>query len=249
MAQKFEQYPAAPITEAVMEFRFSGAYSIDAVRKVADAFTREYGPISEQNDFEFGFDLVEGRAMVRHDKAGFRLASNDQIRVLVLRPKSFICSRLAPYAGWDELKSRALVGYDRWKKIAGFKPLERVGVRYINRIDVPNTGAKIQLEDYLRIHPRVPVFVEPAPVDSYTLQVVQTVLNKYKLTINTATVPPPSINFFSFLLDIDVGLEKPKTVRSDDLSSLLDEMRDVKNTVFEQLITDRLREIFRRKLK
>jgi uncharacterized protein (TIGR04255 family) len=69
---------------------------------------------------------------------------------------------------------------------------------------------------------------------------------KGNVLINTIPVfPPPLVNHFSIMLDIDVSQQFDLPQRDDDLHGLLSQMRDEKNRVFEACITDTARELFR----
>ena len=122
--------------------------------------------------------------------------------------------------------------------------LERVGVRFQDRIDIPDAGdGQIQHNDYLNVG------IKDLPFSYRTVNTqlmnVDAVLNDtFGVLINCGRVlPPPLIDQISLLLDIDVYArgQLPRTER--ELWALLEEMRDLKNTIFESCITDKTREL------
>ena len=102
-----------------------------------------------------------------------------QVRVRSIGPNSvffrhdtFICSRLAPYTGWDDFFARTVRAWEVWRKSAGHTVLSRIGVRYVNRIDVPvaNT-ALVRPEDVLNVFPKSPEDLG-APLSAYAMEAI-----------------------------------------------------------------------------
>ena len=123
--------------------------------------------------------------------------------------------------------------------------LSRIGVRYINRIDVPSDAAdRVRLEDYLTIYPQMP---NGPPMLGYIMQVLRDVgEDNCRLIINSGSVVSPLIGFVSFLLDLDVFRENDLPRRDEELWKFIDRMREHKNQIFESCITQQARTIFDR---
>jgi uncharacterized protein (TIGR04255 family) len=132
-----------------------------------------------------------------------------------------------------------------WRKTAGPTELARIGVRYINRIDVPLDGTgQIRVEKYLRISPQLPDDLGE-PMSNYAMQVVLPLgSDNCNLVLNSSSVPSPLVGFASFVLDVDVFRETNLPGTDDELWALLNKIRDHKNRVFEGCITDSARAIF-----
>jgi uncharacterized protein (TIGR04255 family) len=119
-----------------------------------------------------------------------------------------------------------------------------VGVRYINRIDVP--GGRIILEDYLSFHPQMSA-VAVGNLMGYVMQVtLETFMPKWTATLtSTILQPPPVPDRNSILLDIDVFRSEALPNREDELWAMINEARIIKNDLFERSITPAARELFR----
>jgi uncharacterized protein (TIGR04255 family) len=132
-----------------------------------------------------------------------------------------------------------------WRKTAGPSELARIGVRYVNRLDIPLEGTgRIQVEKYLRVSPQLPDELGD-PMSTYAMQVVLPLgSDDCGLILNSSTVPSPLVGFASFVLDLDVYCETSLPRRDDELWTLLDKMRDHKNRLFERCITDAARVVF-----
>src|SRR5262249_28059408 len=151
-------------------------------------------------------------------------------------------SRLPPYCGWDAFRSAALDIWKKWRKLIGPREIERVGLRYINRIDIPVAASGlVRIEDYLLL---TPTFPDPNQVFfTYAIQ-TQMPIDEFVMTVNTGTAPPALIQHLSYLLDIDVAKINNVPTAEKELWEKIDEMRSHKNTTFESYITDATRELF-----
>ena len=163
---------------------------------------------------------------------------------MIIWANSIIISQLSPYPGWDEFFGRFTRDWGLWKEALGYKKITRVGVRYINRIDVPVTGPVVNYEEFLTIYPRFPSELTAA-VTSYGIQVqIPYPEIEGKIIINSASVPSPLLNYASFMFDQDLVKEANIPQNDDGLYKLLIEIHAKKNAVFETCITERARELF-----
>lgn len=238
-------YDRPPITEAVIELRFAQPHTRDVIERSARRIRKEYDREEQEEQVKVEIDANTNQMKTERSWLGIKLSSSDQTNLLFYRQTSFLCSRLAPYTGWDEFSARALRGWDVWRNEAGPTQLARIGVRYINRIDVPlETTSMLRVEDYLNFFPQSPDELNE-PILSYTIQVVRPLgCDDCGLMLNSGTIPSPLVGFVSFLLDIDISREKYLPLRNDELRVLLDKVREHKNRVFESCITDLARGLF-----
>ena len=125
--------------------------------------------------------------------AGRQAELGHRADILFFRTNTFICSRLAPYTGWEEFSARAMRAWDIWKRAARSTEISRIGVRYVNRIDIPlrEDGEPVQIEDFLNINPRSPETLA-TPMTSYTMQIARSLgEDDCGLLINSGTVAAP----------------------------------------------------------
>ena len=127
----------------------------------------------------------------------------------------------------------------------GFQTLGRLGVRYINRIDIPVSGSVVEHETFLNVYPKLPDIL--GLVGAYAVQAVLRIEDiGCKLTLNSAVVPAPILDHASFIIDQDIAKEVDLPQSDNDIYELLNEIRVRKNNVFEACISDRARELFHR---
>jgi uncharacterized protein (TIGR04255 family) len=237
-------YKRAPITEAVIELRFAQSFAQETVEAAAKRLAPEYFYQEPETAMNLTIDASTQKTTGQTSWLGVKLSSLDRADVLIFRTTSFICSRLAPYPGWEVFSARAAHAWDVWKKAASRTELTRIGVRYVNRIDIPLEGnALIRVEDYLNVRPQSPELGEP--MSSYAMQIVKPLgADDCGLILHSSTIPSPLVGFASFALDLDIFREMNLPMRDDGLWALVNKIRAHKNSVFESCVTDRARGLF-----
>jgi uncharacterized protein (TIGR04255 family) len=243
-----QPYKRPPITEAVIAISFAAPIASRDLDKVNDDFAKLYP--QHQDARNVNFDIVmpptpdlEPGTNIRHHEIGHRRSSDDQTEVVVLWPSLFVFSQLAPYPGWDEFFARFARDWSLLKKAVGYRRISRVGVRYINRIDIPVTGDLTYYEEFLNIYPKLPV--EFGPVFAYGIQAQLPYPEiEGSININSASVPSPLLAHTSYIFDQDIYKENNVPQNDEGLYELLNEIHVKKNAVFEACITARTRELF-----
>ena len=239
-------YKRAPITEAVVEFRLGGVQEQSIVEKAAASLKKEYfyDEIEQLTQFEVDAAAAQKPPKVEVTWQGRKLSSLDRADVVIFRRGAFVCSRLAPYMGWEEFFPQIERGWSALRKAAGAIEISRIGVRYVNRIDIPvREGDQINAEDYLNYLPRSPIAFNP--MTDYVIQTSRPLgEDDLQFSLLSSTVPSPLINTLSLSLDLDVFREGNVPRRDDELWNLLNRIREHKNVIFEACITDRTRELF-----
>jgi uncharacterized protein (TIGR04255 family) len=186
-------------------------------------------------------------ATIKSDTSGERVGhifrTQDGRRFIQSRLNGFSYSVIPPYDRWESFSGEAWTNWTNYKTVAQPVKTTRIGVRYVNRIDVPS--ASIEIKDYLRTAVDVSPYL-PQAVSSYFLQVVVPVSRfNASATITSTLAPPPAENMTSLILDIDiwriVELSLDSTEGNDSLREQLESLRVVKNYVFESCITDATR--------
>ena len=239
-------YPRPPITEAVVGIDFVGTIDESLLRGAKAKLSREYSNQVDEISFTVDLEIGAGQNTPKTSlvqQKGFRLRSADASQILLLRPASFTVSQLAPYPGWDVFFGRFKRDWKRWKTVAGFREIKRIGLRYINRIDIPAREPVVHQENFLRVYPEVPE--QFGPLLAYTVLTKSLVQDlRSTLTVTTGVVPAPILNHMSILFDIDIGCENEPPKKDSDIFDYLQNARRKKNEYFEASITDDARKLF-----
>jgi uncharacterized protein (TIGR04255 family) len=243
-----QPYKRPPITEAVIGLRFADPIDSATLDKVASALKPLYPreDILKGVHFQMRLDATSPapQSIEQEIGNGYRLSSPDQTHILILTPMppSLSMSQLAPYPGWDQFFGRFRRDWDVWKKSVGYRKIIRVGVRYINRIDIPTTDPIVYEEQFLNVYPHIPEVL--GPMMQYAVQTQLSIADiGCILTLNSSVVPSPLIGHRSFVIDLDIGKDSPPQ-NDDAIYELINRIRGAKNHVFEACITDRARELF-----
>jgi uncharacterized protein (TIGR04255 family) len=237
-------YSRAPITEAVIELRFPAAIAANVYDKAARRLAAEF-PLGEDiQTSTFQIDMSAQKATTQSTFGGKRLSNLDHTRIVLITRQYFASSMLTPYLGWDLFIEGVRQNWSRSKLRADAWPLIRIGLRYLNRIDVPKpSSGGIEMSEYLTIAPKLPLGVPD--LTDYILQLSARLDGPiYKLIVNSSTIPSPLVGHLSFVLDIDVFREVDIPNKEADIWSVLEEMRLLKNRIFEGSITDKARDLF-----
>ena len=163
--------------------------------------------------------------------------------LVVLLPQTTVISQTAPYPGWDYFYGRFVRDWKLIRRTLGFRQISRVGVRYINRIDIPIESSVVNHENYLDLYPKITDKFGPLIGYAVQAQVFMEDLS-CKLTVNSAAVPSPLLNTASFVVDQDISRELDVPQTEEGIFNLLNKIRVRKNEVFESFVTDKARSLF-----
>lgn len=243
-------YSKAPISEAVIDLRadFLTQPTIEVLEAIASRIGDGLPLRQRVNSFAFNLAATESSPELVGSTAssvlGVRLSSSENDRVLQLLRHGLAYSHLPPYSDWGTFTDGLKPLWDGFVAGCHVQSVNRIAVRYINRIPVPN-GADV--DDYLALGARIPDAVTKHII-GYFVQIVLPIPElgpQYRAVINTGVEPGVASNPAGLLLDIDVFCEGSFAVAGDEIWAVLERLHSKKNEIFEASITDRVREIIR----
>ena len=238
-------YDHAPIAEAILELQceLPPDVTLDQLAHVADPATFSAGgaAIMVTGRVEVGPEGIRGDTS--GEAIGHLLRRADGLRIIQSRLNGFAYSALAPYDRWETFSAEARDHWNDYQRVARPIKVSRVGVRYVNKIDIPNPS--IEIKDYLRTAVDVSPYL-PQMIAGYFLQVVVPLSHFDAMaTIVSTIVSPPSADHSSLILDIDtwrtVDIALASTTADEDVTQVLNTLREAKNYIFEACITDATR--------
>jgi uncharacterized protein (TIGR04255 family) len=238
------KYKNASLVEAVCESRLSQDTNWDLT--VPGRFyerVKDTVPYREQRVVP-EFDLSQGPQVLQQTiRASERvlMISEDRKTVIQLGPRVLAINVLQPYPSWPDFKARIEKAWNHLRELVQPRGLERIGLRYINRVDfgVPD----VRLEDYFDLYP----FVGSRLPQRLASFVVMTEFAYHdnrdrlraQLMPGVAGQGKPSI-----YLDLDYFTIGPGKVEVPDVLTWVQEAHLRVEEVFEGCITDRLRAMF-----
>lgn len=223
-------YPRPPIIEAVIELRF-----LDDVpgAKLHAAIQSKLG--EEYPDTP--------SASISADDMTF-VASRDQKRMLGFGANLLSIHVLEPYPGWEQFIRQAQDALQGVLSVVK-GPLQAVAVRYVDRITLRAVGRPFH--DFVRIMPFRP---EAMPENLQTFYHASTSIHKDGCTTVTLVLASttPDGNFPRMIIDIGARREREAEplcdIRTSDWLQVVDELHTMQRTIFEDSITDAMRELF-----
>jgi len=240
-----KRYRNPPVIEALCEFRFKPGQPWDLAipglvyEKIQDRFPkRRLAKI-----FELSVTATPGgvgQQVLTTDRMQF-LREDERALVQVDRDLLAV-NHLKPYPTWQEFLPLIEHGFSAYRDVAQPKGFERIGLRYINRIEIP--GQPVDLAHYLEFRP----FVGPSLPQDYGPFMVgieapyQNGRDRLRLQLATAAITKPDA--LAVMLDLDYFLAEPGAVQLDNVLAWIDAAHGRVEEAFEACITDRLRHIF-----
>lgn len=241
-----QHYPNAPITEAIIDLRVTCGDGIELalLKQVGDEVQTHYP--KQEELFEAVGQMEVGRrggsASVRQTHVGWKFISEDRKQIVQSRLNGYTFSRLAPYDRWEPFRDEAKRLWDVYRRRVTPGTVERVAVRYINRVDIP--GPSVDLKDYFRTSPEIAPEL-PQQLEGYFMQLRLPFpeISGHCL-VNQTIVPPPQEGVVSVVLDIDLFRDQDPPTGEPGIWGFFETLHDAKNRVFEACITDAARSLF-----
>ena len=237
-------YPRAPITQAVFEIRFSENIPEDRQQHVSGKIRTRYANLTAEEQYEGTLDFQLQSSAFRRVGPLLRHTTSDLTDGLVIGANTVVWHRLAPYMGWKPLIERIAPELKIVLKALSGRSVARLGLRYVNRIDVPpSSDGLVHFEDYLNYKVDSGSILEPCLSYSWAVRGFSAE-DQLSALVQSSTIDPeiPGLNAFTF--DIDICSETDVPQSSDAILDKLERMRFYKNAIFEAGITDKARELY-----
>lgn len=239
-----ERFPFPPIVEAVIEVRLEAAVEEAQKEKIAKKLAKHYPNKRIQINKGINVNLEVEKVSIANAGTVVTLSNEDQNELLLLGPDGIAVSQLALYSSWEVFFKRFQRDWAAWKAVSGHQKINQIGMRFVNRIDVPLVDHVARHEDYLTLRIQLPN--EYPDTIGYSLMArVPLNENQCIATINSGAVPSPIPDHTGILLDIDIIRQVDVPQKDSDIKALLEVMRHAKNAIFQSLITDTARDKFR----
>jgi len=239
------RYRNPPIIEALCEFRFEPSSPWDLAipglvyEKVRDKFPKRRQVKAFEASISGGPEGVE-QQMRTTDRMQF--LRDDEKALIQIGPNLLAINHLQPYPTWKEFLPLVRQGFSAYLEVANPKGAQRIGLRYINRIEIP--GQRIELEDYFEFRPFVGPHL-PQDFGSFIVGIqvpYEDSRDTLRLQLANASVETP--NTVAIMLDLDYFVARPGEVPLDNVFEWVDVAHNFVEEAFEACITDRLRQMF-----
>ena len=260
MSYQREMFANAPLAYVACEARFPLAPSLtgeEALASLVAAFADTL-PIPEVSSFLPPSDMGAGDGPERQ----LRFLDKAKTASVAVTRRS-VSVEATRYDGWDRFKPSVLRAIEAVAGIAPIVGVERIGLRYINEIRVPDPV--LDVSGWTRWIARG-VISNLDPIPGYTTESNQTVIEmrgpgqrvvaRYAALVGSGVVGDQPLRRKTqttvgpfFVIDTDSYREAPDEemldCASEALNPVLDELHEPLGELFQRAITERSRQLFR----
>jgi uncharacterized protein (TIGR04255 family) len=240
-----QKYRKPPVVEALCELVFEGSQWDDAVLGQFYDRVKDKFPKRRQMDIQQAQFVVSPQgqsAGIQRLPAQMQFLDAAESALLQLRQDLLVVNQLRPYPnfeGWEPNIYSALKVYWELTKPKGIR---RIGLRYINRIIIPETS--VRMEDYFNIYPQLPKEVGEVHGDFMIRVELPGQGEGHTVLVTFATAPPEQKGQTAHLLDFYDIFQPDSLLSEADVQAEARKARVNINTAFEGSITDKLRALF-----
>lgn len=244
-----EHLAHAPVVEALLDIQVTlpkGVESDDLAsvqQRLGDRYPQKQIRKAWQSELTFRPDGAP-QAKTSESPSAFLFSSSDGKEILQARADGFGFSRLQPYTDWQSFSALAKEGWREYNKLLKPEAINRIALRYINRILFPLPFT--DLAEYVITGPRVAPDLALNLKSFFFRAVTQDEKAKATVVI-TETIEETTTSslHIPFILDIDVFRVGSFPKEPDKLWALFSPLRQLKNRVFFESITPAAKELFR----
>jgi len=240
-------YENSPIVEALCEFRFEPSQRWDwAVPGLFYNEVKQEFPIRRQfNPFPIDVRAESQQGLVQNVVSNverMQFVRQDERALVQVGPDLMSVHHLKPYSNWKTFKQMIGQSLDVYKRVADPKSITRVGLRYINRLEMP-ADQMIKIERFLLAVPTVPYNV-PQDFTSWWQRVeIPFVRANGLLIIQSGSLLEEGQANVTFLLDLDFVTLQADLVALDGTLEWVDRAHDEIEATFEACLTDETRRL------
>ncbi len=241
-------YKNPPIIEALCEFQFVPDQPWDWT--IPGLFYREVEsefPVRRQfNPFEVGVRAEVQGAVVQNIATNverMQFLQKDEGAMVQVGPNMVAVNHLEPYSNWAAFKQMIARSLEVYRQVANPQAINRVGLRYINRIEIPDLR-EVEIEDYLLAVPAVPSSVpQTFGVWAQRIEIPYIAANAI-LVLQSRSVREVGQENIAFLLDLDFVALDPGLVELDSVMDWVESAHGEIERTFEACVTDKARRLF-----
>lgn len=238
-----------PIKEAVIELRFPGKITPEQIvkfvadQKIAHESKQELVQFNANFQFAKGLEPVQAQ-VVPVAPIGARLKLPEDLTVFIQADRCSVNITSVPYPGWEMYWGRASKLFAILLSLYGHS-VKRMGLRYINIIDLP-----LELQDfneYFNLFTHVPP--EPDFRGLSQLFMQMTISSQNPAIFANVTQAFAQADFqrkvLPYTFDIDTICVEPFEAKGNAILETLEAMRTFRNSVFFGNLTEKCMELFR----
>lgn len=238
-------YRKPPLIEALCEFQFveeGWDWTIPGLiyQELKDRFPQKRQ--AQVVEFEVQAEPSQLSQRMTGGPGRMQFLRADESVLVQVGPNLLAVNHLQPYPHWKEFKVLifdALAAYERVARPKGFR---RIGLRYINRIEIPETT--FDFPAYFNLGPNLPDEIV-SPYSTLLMRVgLQHATEQGQLLLTFAKMSNENAPISAFILDFDFVTTTASELTQETARDWLEMAHGHIETAFEACITDGLRDLF-----
>ena len=243
------KYVNPPIVEAICDFHFIPGQPWDATilglvyDRIKDNFPERFQLPGAMVNVSFGNQPTQPIP----DLGRMQFRRRDGSALVQLGQDNLTVNHLKPYSGWPYYRDMISETFSAYQAVALPHGLNRISLRYINRIDIPSSIVmeknSIQIEEYLLAQPNVPDTVPQMFSDWAQRVVIPFDTTQMTLVLQSGTVQGSPAFPVSLLLDLTMS-PTLQSASLDDVLLWLEQAHMSIETVFEECLGPKARDLF-----
>jgi len=238
------KYANPPIVEAVCEFRLTPETRWDLTvpgllyEKLKGSFPQKEQRIIQEVELAQG---SEGLQQQIRTSERIMFFTSDRKMLVQVGTRLLVVNALKPYPHWEGFKPRIEMAWKSLRATIEVHGLERIGLRYINHIELPAQG--VELSEYFEFYPFVGQRL-PQQVVSFIAGVEFSYADGRDHCRVQLTPILGSVGKHLLMLDLDYFVARPRSVEVAKVIDWIEEAHNRVEEMFEGCITEKLREMF-----
>jgi uncharacterized protein (TIGR04255 family) len=242
-------YENPPIVEALVELFFTGSQWSPTVPGRFYTDIQNRFPLEEHLDqigLEVGLSSEGPDARLSRGDPRLRFQTSDRSQMVQLARDLLVFNQVRSnqqeYTHFEEWRPTVIEMLNRYRELARPAAIERMGVRYINRVVIPSPA--ILMEDYFTIYPQVPEAIGEHGPFLMRLE-IPPLHPEHQMIVTFGSTPSEQEGTIAHLLDFYdiVVMGGPNSFGT--VEQRLHDAHDNIITAFEVSITDKARGLFR----
>ena len=246
----FQTFPNAPITEAILDIKAKlpdgvGLNIFDEFQEnIKDRFGDRKTKHSFQAEFRFSPGKDETTPLVPKDKIeGYLFHCKNENKIVQARLDGFTFNKLQPYENWNKFHSEARELWELYSKIVKPISIDRIALRYINRIEIPLPFD--DFSEYILTNPQIaPGLPQALSHFLMRIEIPNDEIKAIAIIIQTMQKPTESQKL-PLIFDIDAIKKANYTEKESDMWKDFNLLRQFKNEIFFNSITEKTKELFK----
>jgi uncharacterized protein (TIGR04255 family) len=232
-----EIFPRPAVKEVAFEVRFAPRFRIkEQMWRYQDIIANDYPVVSHENMLQ-----SDGRVVVAY------VFTNPTVGSVIKISESNFAVAVTKYATYENFKAEALARTNAFCRTFELRGFSRVGLRYINHIELAATEPFSLLERYVNV---------PLRFDRFDKSTITQLLSEFcmrfeahQMTVRGALLQVPSpVNTYVYVLDLDCYSEgNAEGYTEHSLEAKSDAFHNAIQVQFLQHVTDEYKRVMRGK--